>query len=471
MSRKSCVIGAGPNGLAAAIVLAQAGMQVDVLEAQSTPGGAARTLELTLPGFQHDFGSAVYPLGAGSPFFSSLPLSDHGLEWIHSPAALAHPLDDGAAVMLERDLTETQSALAIDGPAWGRLVRPFVEHWSNFAPEILGPLRVVPRHPGLMARFGMVALQSAQSVARRLRSPRTRALFAGLAAHSFLSLDEPLSAAFAVLMAVSAHTVGWPIPRGGGQSLTNALCSFLSTLKGRVITSSPVQNLASLADYELFLCDLTPRQLIEVGGQRLSEGYRRQLGSYRYGAAAFKVDYALHGPIPWKSSDCLRAATVHLGGSFEEIAASEKAVRSGQHADRPFVLLTQPSLFDHSRAPAGKHTAWAYCHVPNGSRVNMLDKLESQIERFAPGFRDCVLARRVISPSDLESMDANLVGGDIGGGVVDLRQFLFRPTWRHYATSAKDIYICSASTPPGGGVHGMCGYHAAETALSSLGRR
>jgi phytoene dehydrogenase-like protein len=471
MSRKSCVIGAGPNGLAAAIVLAQAGMQVDVLEAQSTPGGAARTLELTLPGFQHDFGSAVYPLGAGSPFFSSLPLSDHGLEWIHSPAPLAHPLNDGAAVMLERDLTETQGALAIDGPAWGGLVRPFVEHWSNFAPEILGPLRVVPRHPWLMARFGMVALQSAQSVARRFRSPRTRALFAGLAAHSFLSLDEPLSAAFAVLMAVSAHAVGWPIPRGGGQSLTNALCSFLSTLKGRVITSSPVQNLASLADYELFLCDLTPRQLIEVGGQRLSEGYRRQLGSYRYGAAAFKVDYALHGPIPWKSSDCLRAATVHLGGSFEEIAASEKAVRSGQHADRPFVLLTQPSLFDHSRAPAGKHTAWAYCHVPNGSRVNMLDKLESQIERFAPGFRDCVLARRVISPSDLESMDANLVGGDIGGGVVDLRQFLFRPTWRHYATSAKDIYICSASTPPGGGVHGMCGYHAAETALSSLGRR
>ena len=471
MSRKACVIGTGPNGLAAAIVLAQAGMQVDVLEAQSTPGGAVRTLELTLPGFQHDFGSAVYPLGAGSPFFSSLPLSDHGLEWIHSPAALAHPLDDGTAVMLERDLTETQSSLAIDGPAWGELVRPFVEHWSEFAPEILGPLRVVPRHPLLMARFGMVALQSGQSVARRFRSPRTRALFAGLAAHSFLSLDEPLSAAFAVLMAVSAHAVGWPIPRGGGQSLTNALCSFLSTLKGRVITSSPVQNLASLADYELFLCDLTPRQLIEVGGRRLSESYRRQLERYRYGAAAFKVDYALHAPIPWKSGDCLRAATVHLGGSFEEIAASEKAVRSGQHADRPFVLLTQPSLFDHSRAPAGKHTAWAYCHVPNGSNVNMLEKLESQIERFAPGFRDCALARRVFSPSDLESMDANLVGGDIGGGLVDLRQFLFRPTWRHYATSAKDIYICSASTPPGGGVHGMCGYHAAKTALSRLGRR
>ena len=470
MSRKACVIGAGPNGLAAAIVLAQAGMQVDVLEAESTPGGAARTLELTLPGFQHDFGSAVFPLGAGSPFFSSLPLSSHGLHWIHSPAALAHPLDDGTAVMLERDLNETQRSLAIDGPAWDRLMRPFVEHWSEFAPEILGPVRLVPKHPWLMARFGMVALQPAQAVARRFHDPRTRALFAGMAAHSFLSLDEPLSAAFAVLMAVSAHAVGWPIPRGGGQLLTNALCSLLATLGGRVTTSSLVQNLEALADYDLFLCDLTPRQLIKVGGQRLSESYRQRLERFRYGAGVFKVDYALNAPIPWKASDCLRAATVHLGGTFEEIAASEKAVRNGQHADRPFVLLAQPSLFDDSRAPAGKHTAWAYCHVPNGSKVNMLEKLENQIERFAPGFRDCVLARRVFSPADLENMDANLVGGDIGGGTVDLRQFLFRPTWRHYATSARDIYICSASTPPGGGVHGMCGYHAAKMALSRLGR-
>ncbi len=468
MSRKACVIGAGPNGLAAAIVLAQAGMQVDVLEAESTPGGAARTLELTLPGFRHDFGSAVFPLGAGSPFFSSLPLSDYGLQWIHSPAALAHPLDDGTAVMLERDLNETQRSLGIDGPAWDKLMHPFVERWSEFAPEILGPVRLVPRHPWLMARFGMVALQSAQAVARRFRSPRTRALFAGMAAHSFLSLDEPLSAAFAVLMAVSAHAVGWPIPHCGGQSLTNALCSLLSTLGGRVATSSPVQNLAALADYDLLLCDLTPRQLIKVGGERLSESYRQRLERFRYGAGVFKVDYALNAPIPWKASDCSRAATVHLGGSYEEIAASEKAVRSGQHADRPFVLLAQPSLFDDSRAPAGKQTAWAYCHVPNGSKVNMLEKLENQIERFAPGFRDCVLARRVFSPADLENMDANLVGGDIGGGTVDLRQFLFRPTWRHYATSARDIYICSASTPPGGGVHGMCGYHAAKMALSRL---
>ncbi|MGP0021439.1 MAG: phytoene desaturase family protein [Candidatus Sulfotelmatobacter sp.] len=470
MNRKACVIGAGPNGLAAAIVLAQAGMPVDVLEAESTPGGAARTLELTLPGFQHDFGSAVFPLGAGSPFFSSLPLSSHGLQWIHSPAALAHPLDDGTAVMLERDLNETQGSLGIDGPTWDKLMRPFVEHWSELAPEILGPVRLVPRHPWLMARFGMVALQPAQAVARRFRSLRTRAVFAGMAAHSFLSLDELLSAAFAILMAVSAHSVGWPIPRGGGQSLTNALCSFLSTLGGRVTTSLPVQNLAELADYDLFLCDLTPRQLIRVGGQRLSESYRQRLERFRYGAGVFKVDYALNAPIPWKASDCLRAATVHLGGSFEEIAASEKAVRSGQHADRPFVLLAQPSLFDDSRAPAGKHTAWAYCHVPNGSKVNLLEKLESQIERFAPGFRDCVLARRIFSPADLENMNANLVGGDIGGGAVDLRQFLFRPTWRQYATSAREIYICSASTPPGGGVHGMCGYHAAKMALSRLGR-
>jgi len=468
MSRKACVIGAGPNGLAAAIVLAQAGMQVDVLEAEPTPGGAARTLELTLPGFRHDFGSAVFPLGAGSPFFSSLPLIDHGLEWIHSPAALAHPLDDGTAVMLERDLKETAGSFGIDGPAWYKLMRPFVERWSDFALEILRPISLIPRHPWLMARFGMTALQSAQNVARRFRSQRTQALFAGLAAHSFLGLDEPLSAAFAILMAVPAHAVGWPIPRGGAQFLTTALCSLLSTFGGRLNTSSPVQNLAELTGYDLFLCDLTPRQVVKVGGQRLSESYKRQLGRYRYGAGVFKVDYALSAPIPWKAADCLQAATVHLGGGFDEIAASEKTVRMGMHPERPFVLLAQPSLFDNSRAPAGKHTAWAYCHVPHGSKINMLEKLEGQIERFAPGFRDCILARRVFSPADLENMDANLVGGDIGGGVIDLRQSLFRPTWRRYATSARDIYICSSSTPPGGGVHGMCGYHAAKMALSKL---
>jgi len=468
MSGKACVIGAGPNGLAAAIVLGQAGLHVDVLEAQAQPGGAARTMELTLPGFMHDFGSAVYPLGAGSPFFSSLPLSNHGLEWIHSPAALAHPLDDGTAVMLERNLDQTSDSLGIDGKAWDQLMRPFVKHWKEFAPQILGPVSFLPSNPLLMARFGTLAVQSAHSVARRFRDQRTRALFAGLAAHSFLSLDEPLSAAFGILMAVPAHAVGWPIPRGGAQSITNSLCAVLANLSSKVSVSSPVQNLAALENYDLTLCDLSPRQLLKIGGHRLSSSYKRQLGNYRYGAAVFKVDYALSAPVPWKAADCSRAATVHLGGSFEQIAESEKAVRSGQHADQPFVLLVQPSLFDNSRAPAGKHTAWAYCHVPNGSRVDMLQKLEDQIERFAPGFRDCVLARRVFSPADLETMDANLVGGDIGGGIMDLRNFLFRPTRRHYATSARDVYICSSSTPPGGGVHGMCGYHAAKMALTRM---
>ena len=471
MKRSACVIGAGPNGLAAAIVLAQAGLDVDVLEAETTLGGAARTLELTLPGFRHDFGSAVHPLGAGSPFFSSLSLRDHGLEWIHSPAPLAHPLDDGAAVVLERDLADVKATLGVDGETWVKLMRPFVERWKEFVPEVLGPPLSRPKHPLLMSRFGVSALRSARTIARRFRSERTRALFGGLAAHSFLSLDEPLSGGVGMLMAVAGHAVGWPIPRGGSQSLTNALCGSLSACESTLKTSSRVESLATLSNYDLILCDLTPRQLLNVAGERLSKSYKRQLASYRYGPGVFKVDYALSSPIPWRASECLRAATVHLGASFEEIARSEQALQNGRHADRPFVLLAQPSLFDSSRAPDGKHTAWAYCHLPNGSKIDMLGKLEAQIERFAPGFRECVLARRVFSPADLESMDANLVGGDIGGGAMDLRQFLFRPTWRHYTTSAPDIYICSSSTPPGGGVHGMCGYHAAKTALSKLGAR
>jgi phytoene dehydrogenase-like protein len=465
MRPKACVIGSGPNGLSAAIVLAQAGMQVHVFEAEPTPGGAARTLELTLPGFWHDFGSAVHPLGVGSPFFSSLPLRDYGLEWIHCPSPLAHPFDDGTAVILERELCDARTGLGVDGDTWVKLVQPFVEHWIAFAPEVLGPMPSLPRHPWLMARFGIRALFPAHAVARGFRDKRTRALFAGLAAHSLLSLDEPLSGAFGLLMAVAAHAVGWPIPRGGSQALTNALCRYLETLGGTLQISSRVESLAALSDYELILCDLTPRQLLNIAGDRLSMHFRRKLQKFRYGPGVFKVDYALSDAIPWKASECSRAATVHLGNSFEEIAASERAMRNGQHSDRPFVLLVQPSLFDGSRAPAGKHTAWAYCHVPNGSNVDMLRRLEDQIERFAPGFRDCVLAQRVFSPAELEKMDANLIGGDIGGGALDLRQFLFRPTWRHYATSARQIYICSSSTPPGAGVHGMCGYHAAKTAL------
>jgi phytoene dehydrogenase-like protein len=466
MRRRACVVGSGPNGLAAAIVLAQAGLEVDVFEAEPTPGGAVRTMELTLPGYVHDFGSAVYPLAAGSPFFSSLPLQDHGLEWIHSPAPLAHPLDDGTAVMLERELNDAQAALGVDGKIWRKLMRPFVEHWDHFAGDVLRPVPLIPRYPWLMARFGMRALLSARTLVRRFRSERTRALFAGLAAHSFLRLDEILSGAFGMLMAVPAHAVGWPIARGGSQSLTRALCHYLSTLGAQLRTSSPVESLATLSEYDLILCDVTPKQLLRIAAARLSENYKRQLKSFRYGPGVFKVDYALSDPVPWKAPECLRAATVHLGGTFEEISESEEAVRTGRHADRPLVLLAQPSLFDSSRAPAGKHTAWAYCHVPNGSKLDMLGRLEDQVERFAPGFRETVLARHVFSPADLENRDANLVGGDIGGGALDLRQFLFRPTWRRYATSARDVYICSSSTPPGGGVHGMCGYHAARVALT-----
>ncbi|HEX3740469.1 MAG TPA: NAD(P)/FAD-dependent oxidoreductase [Terriglobales bacterium] len=468
VSRRACVIGAGPNGLAAAIVLAQAGLRVDVFEAEPTAGGAARTMELTLPGFQHDFGSAVYPLGAGSPFFSSLPLSEYGLQWIHSPAPVAHPFDDGTAIVLERDLTDAKSSLGEDGKAWGDLVRPFVERWPEFASDMLGPVTRIPKHPFLMARFGMNALRSARSIASRFRNKRTRALFGGLAAHSCLGLDDALSGGFGVTLAIPAHAVGWPIPQGGAQSLTNALCSYLQSLGGKISTSSRLENIEQLADYDLQLFDVTPRQLLALAGKRLSEGYKRQLKRFRYGPGVFKVDYALSNPIPWRSADCLRAATVHLGGSFDQIAESERTVRSGSHPDRPFVLLVQPSLFDASRAPAGKHTAWAYCHVPNGSAVDMLPGIERQIERFAPGFRDCVLARRFFSPSDLERKDANLVGGDLGGGALDARQFLFRPTWRHYGTSDPALYLCSSSTPPGGGVHGMCGFCAAQAALSKL---
>ena len=467
-SGKACVVGAGPNGLAAAIVLAQAGLRVEVFEAEATPGGAARSMELTLPGFLHDFGSAVYPLGVSSPLFSRLPLQEHGLEWIRSPAPLAHPLDDGTAVMLERDLESAAAHLGPDGKSWRQLMGPLVEHWRELAPELLRPVLRIPRHPWLLARFGMNALLSAKTLARRFSGEPTRALFAGLAAHSFLALDEPLSSAFGIVMAVPAHAVGWPIPRGGAQSIANALCGYLKTLGGKLITSSRVESLETLTDYEVILCDVTPRQLLALAGQRFSESYRRQLSKFRYGPGAFKVDYALSDPIPWKAIECRRAATVHLGGSFEEIAASEQAVRSGKCSDRPFVILAQPTLFDPSRAPRGKHTAWAYCHVPNGANLDMLEKIEDQIERFAPGFRDTVLARRTFNPALLESMDSNLVGGDIGGGVLDLRQMLFRPTRKLYATSATNIYICSASTPPGGSVHGMCGYHAAKMALRRL---
>jgi phytoene dehydrogenase-like protein len=471
MMARACVVGSGPNGLAAAIVLAQSGLQVDVFEAEAQPGGAARTMELTLPGFRNDFGSAVHPMAAGAPFFQSLQLEKYGLEWIHSPSALAHPLDDGTAVLLDRDIEKTAAGLGRDGTAWRKLMQPFARRWSELADEILGPPPLIPRHPFLMARFGLRAFLPASTLWRMsFRERRARAVFAGMAAHSFLSLHAPLSASFGLIFGVMAHAVGWPFPRGGAQSVTDAMLKLLAKLGGSIKTCARVQNVEELRDYDLKLFDVTPRQLLKIAGPKFSKSFRRSLSRFRYGPAAFKVDYALANPIPWKAPECGRAATVHVVGSADDCAASEAAVALGKVSSGPFVLLVQPSLFDATRAPAGKHTAWAYCHVPNGCTVDMLGPIENQIERFAPGFRDSVLARRVFTPADLQSMDANSIGGDIAGGALDLRQFAFRPTRHHYATSAPDIYLCSASTPPGAGVHGMCGYHAANLAISRLNR-
>lgn len=469
MSR-ACVIGSGPNGLAAAIVLAQAGLAVEVYEAEAEPGGATRSLPLTLPGFLHDFGSAVHPFAAGSPFFSTLPLGDYGLEWVHGDAPLAHPLDDGTAVVLERDQKDAAHALGADGKVWRKLVQPFVDHWREFAEDALGPVVHIPRHPLRMAWFGLTGLQSAQTLAQsHFKNARTRAMFAGLAAHSILSLDQPLTAAVGLLLGVTIHAVGWPVPRGGARAIPHALVAYLESLGGTVHVSRRIdaEGLRGLQP-ALTMCDVAPRQLLALAGDRLSAEYKRSLERFQHGAGAFKIDYALSEPVPWRAAECQRAITVHLGGTFEEIAEAEHAVARGRVAERPFVLAAQPTLFDLTRAPHGKHVLWAYCHVPNGSTVDMTERIEAQIERFAPGFRDCVMARHVSSPARLEAMDANLVGGDIAGGALTMRQFFFRPTRHTYSTGTHDLYLCSASTPPGGGVHGMCGYHAAKMALRRM---
>lgn len=470
-ARSAAVIGAGPNGLAAAITLAQAGLPVTVYEAEAVAGGGARTLELTLPGFRHDFGSSVHPMAVGSPFFHDLPLAAHGLAWIHQPAALAHPFDDGSAVLLFRDLSEQDRLLGDDAALWRRIMEPPARNWWALTEDILQPLSPLPHHPLLMARMGAWGAVPAGVLARRaFRDARTQALFAGLAAHSFLDLEQPFSSLFGIVLAAAAHAVGWPIPRGGSQAITDALIATLRGLGGEVYTSSPVEDLSGLRDVDLTLCDATPHQLLRLAGDRLHSVDRRRFSRYRRGPGVFKIDYALSEPIPWRAKDCALAATVHLGGSLEEIAASEHAVTHGRTAARPFVLLVQPSLFDDSRAPRGKHTAWAYCHVPNGCAEDMLPRIEAQIERFAPGFAECVLARRVFPPADLAHMDRNLEGGDISGGAFDGAQLFFRPGWRYYATSDPALYLCSSSTPPGGGVHGMCGHNAARMALRHLRR-
>lgn len=470
------VVGAGPNGLAAAIALAEAGLRVRVLEANDEVGGAARTAELTRPGFEHDLGSTTHPLGIASPFFRRLPLDVHGLEWVHPEVPLAHPLDGGGVVLHHRSLEETARGLGPDGDAWRRLFGPLVEGWPQLEEDVLGPLLHWPRHPLALARFGLSAIRSAQGLAmRRFRSPEARALFAGHSAHSILALDRPASASFGLVLGLLAHRVGWPCPRGGAGRITAALEDYLRSLGGEVETNRRIDALEELPEADRVLLDVTPRQALRIGGDRLPRSTRRALDGYRYGAAAFKLDWALDGPIPWASPDCARAGTVHVGGTLEEIAAGERAVADGALPERPFVLLAQHSLFDASRAPAGCHSAWGYCHVPNGSTIDMTDRIESQIERFAPGFRDRILERHVSGPAELERQNANLVGGDINGGAQDLVQMLRRPrlSLRPYRLAGRGpggVYLCSSSTPPGGGVHGMCGWHAARTVLKDAGR-
>ncbi|HEY1349251.1 MAG TPA: NAD(P)/FAD-dependent oxidoreductase [Ktedonobacteraceae bacterium] len=467
------VVGSGPNGLAAAITIARTGRSVLVFEAGSSVGGGCRSRELTLPGFTHDICSAIHPLGLASPFMRSLPLERYGIEWVHPDIPLAHPLDDGTAAVISRSLELTAHGLGPDGAAYRRLMQPLVEHWQLIIDAFYGPLRpraILP-HPFKLAQFGLPALRSAGALARaHFKSAGARAIFAGMGGHAMLPLEAPTSAAVGLVLCLLAHAVGWPLPRGGSQRIADALAAYLRDLGGEIVTDVEIKTLSALPPARVVLCDITPRQLLRLAGTRLSGVYRSQLQRYRYGPGVFKLDLALDGPIPWCARACGRAGTVHVGGTLAEIAQTERAVWRGEHPERPYVLLAQQSLFDATRAPQGQQTVWAYCHVPGGSQEDMSGRIEAQIERFAPGFRQHILARHTFTAHELEGYNANYVGGDINGGVQDLLQLFTRPTvsLTPYCTSDRSLYICSSSTPPGGGVHGMCGYFAARAALAHL---
>lgn len=468
-SYDAVVVGAGPNGLAAAITLAQHDRSVLVLEANEQIGGAARSMELTRPGFTHDVGSAIHPLGIGSPFFQKLPLAEHGLHWIHPEVPLAHPLDDGRAVVMRRSLAETAERLGPDESAYHQLMAPLSTRWTALAKNLLRPLLRWPHDPLLMARFGWRAVRPTTTLCRSwFSTERARALFAGMAAHAALPLNQLGSSAFGLALGAAGHAVGWPMPEGGAQRITDALAAHLRTLGGDIVTGTRIEDLGDVPPARTILLNVTPRQLLRIVGERLPHRYRARLERFRYGPAVFKVDYALDGPIPWDAPACRQAGTVHLGGTLSEIAAGEQTIAGGDPPEQPFLLLAQHSLFDDTRAPSGQHTAWAYCHVPLGSTADMTPRIEQQIERYAPGFQDRILARHVSTPADLERLNANLVGGDIYGGNQHLTQLIARPTLslHPYRTPLRGVYLCSSSTPPGGGVHGMCGYHAAQTALN-----
>lgn len=473
-AQEAVVIGSGPNGLAAALTLAEAGHSVTLLEQKETIGGGLRSAELTIPGFVHDVCSAIHPFGRTSPFFAAhaVQLELAGVRWVEPPLAIGHPLDDGPAVVLERDVDATAAGLGDDGETYRSLIGPLVENWPSLVPHILAPFHIPwgPITALRMAAFGLRAIQSAKAIARRFRGERGRALFAGAAAHSVLPLSERLSGAAGMVMLATAHVDGWPFPKGGANQLAEGLASLLTDAGGRVETGVSVGRLDQLPSNDVALFDVTPRNLLEICGDRLSPRYQHALRDFRHGPGIFKLDLAIDGAIPWRDPELLRAGTIHLGGTFEEIARSEADVSRGRHNDRPFVLLVQQSTFDRTRAPQGKNAVWAYCHVPNGSMVDMTDAILGQVERFAPGFRDTILASHVTTPAQLEAYNPNYVGGDIAGGRFDLGQLFNRPArpWNPYSTSDPRIFLCSASTPPGAGVHGMCGYHAARSALRRL---
>jgi phytoene dehydrogenase-like protein len=463
------VVGSGPNGLAAAILMQQNGLSVLLIEGKETIGGGMRSAELTLPGYIHDICSAIHPLAVSSPFLATLPLAEQGLKYIYPDVAAAHPFDDSSAAILKDSIHETAGQFGVDRQAYIDLIQPVVNDWPSIAPDALGPLHF-PKHPLAMARFGMKALRSASSVAGRFKTEQAKGIFAGMAAHCMQPLTNLSSAATALILLSTAHLKGWPLPKGGSQQIANVLATYFVSLGGKIETEMYIQSLEQIPSSKAVLFDIGPKQLLQIAGHKFSNIYKWQLQRYRYGMGIFKIDWALDGQIPFTNELCRQAGTVHLGNTFSEIAESEQSIWNGKHPEKPFVLLAQQSLFDNTRAPNGRHTAWAYCHVPNGSTADMTEAIEKQVERFASGFRERILAKHVMNPVQVEEYNPNYVGGDINGGAFDLGQLFTRPAlrWSPYRTSAKGLYICSSSTPPGGGVHGMCGYHAAKRALKDV---
>jgi phytoene dehydrogenase-like protein len=463
------IVGSGPNGLAAAILMQQQGLSVLVIEGKEEIGGGLRSADLTLPGFTHDVCSAIHPLAVASPFFKTLPLAAHGLEYIQPDLAAAHPFDNGTAAILDHSIAETAKLLGADAQTYTALMREITGAWPLIDQDALGPLRF-PSHPLAMASFGLKALKSAESFVKRFKTTEARGLFGGMAAHAIQPLSNLSTTAIGLVLMATGHLKGWPIPKGGSKAIANALGSYFKSIGGTIQTGTYIQSLDQLPSAHAVLFDVTPKQLLQIAGHKFSPIYKWQLDRYRYGMGVFKIDWALDGPIPFKAADCLRAGTIHLGNTFEEIAEGELMTSNGRQSEKPFVLLAQQSLFDPSRAPEGKQTAWAYCHVPNGSTQDMTAIIENQVERFAPGFKDLILAKHTMDTAQVEAYNPNYVGGDINGGIIDIGQLFTRPAlrWSPYKTSAKGLYICSSSTPPGGGVHGMCGYNSAKKALSDV---